>query len=143
MAATTIVAQTMSIFIRPTSALILKPMPTIGVPKNSATIAPISAKVELIFRPLKMKGKAAPDFTLVTLDGKKVTLSELKGRPVIVSGSGPRAVVTTASYEARKFGVGSAMPTSRALRLCPDAVLIPPDFTAYRAASAKESPRAA
>ena len=60
---------------------------------------------------------------------------ELRGKPVIVSGSGPRAVVTTATYEARKFGVGSAMPTSRALRLCPGAVLIPPDFTAYREAS--------
>ena len=62
---------------------------------------------------------------------------ELRGLPVIVSGSGPRAVVTTASYEARRFGVGSAMPTSRALRLCPDAVLVPPDFEAYRAVSQK------
>jgi DNA polymerase-4 len=62
---------------------------------------------------------------------------ELRGLPVIVSGSGPRAVVTTASYEARKFGVGSAMPTARARRLCPDAVLIAPDFDAYRAASKK------
>jgi DNA polymerase-4 len=60
---------------------------------------------------------------------------ELRGKPVIVSGSGPRAVVTTASYEARRFGVGSAMPTSRALRLCPQAVLVPPDFAAYREAS--------
>jgi DNA polymerase-4 len=60
---------------------------------------------------------------------------ELKGRPLIVAGSGPRAVVTTASYEARKFGVGSAMPASRARRLCPDAVVIPPDFTAYRETS--------
>ena len=60
---------------------------------------------------------------------------ELRGLPVVVSGSGPRAVVTTASYEARKFGVGSAMPTSRALRLCPEAVLVPPDFEAYRAVS--------
>jgi DNA polymerase-4 len=60
---------------------------------------------------------------------------ELKGLPVIVSGSGPRAVVTTASYEARKFGIGSAMPTSRARRLCPDAVLVAPDFVAYREAS--------
>jgi DNA polymerase-4 len=62
---------------------------------------------------------------------------ELRGRPVIVSGSGPRAVVTTASYEARRFGVGSAMPTARALRLCPDAVLVPPDFAAYREVSAR------
>jgi DNA polymerase-4 len=62
---------------------------------------------------------------------------ELRGKPVIVSGSGPRAVVTTASYEARKFGVGSAMPTARARRMCPDAILIPPDFTAYREASQK------
>ena len=62
---------------------------------------------------------------------------ELRGLPVIVSGSGPRAVVTTASYEARKFGVGSAMPTARARRLCPDAVLVAPDFEAYRAASRK------
>jgi DNA polymerase IV len=57
---------------------------------------------------------------------------ELRGQPVIVAGSGPRAVVTTASYEARRFGIGSAMPASRARRLCPEAVVIPPDFTAYR-----------
>src|SRR3954467_1640791 len=57
---------------------------------------------------------------------------ELRGKPLIVAGSGPRAVVTTASYEARKFGVGSAMPASQARRLCPQAVVIPPDFTAYR-----------
>ena len=62
---------------------------------------------------------------------------ELRGKPVIVSGSGPRAVVTTASYEARRFGVGSAMPTARARRLCPDAILIPPDFPAYRDMSAR------
>jgi DNA polymerase-4 len=60
---------------------------------------------------------------------------ELRGLPVIVSGSGPRAVVTTASYEARKFGIGSAMPTARARRLCPQAIIVPPDFTAYREAS--------
>ena len=60
---------------------------------------------------------------------------ELRGRPVIVAGSGPRAVVTTASYEARRFGVGSAMPAARARRLCPEAVSIPPDFATYRAVS--------
>jgi DNA polymerase-4 len=60
---------------------------------------------------------------------------ELVGLPVVVAGSGPRAVVTTASYEARKFGVGSAVPASRARRLCPDAVFVAPDFEAYRAVS--------
>jgi DNA polymerase IV len=60
---------------------------------------------------------------------------ELKGRPVVVAGSGPRAVVTTASYEARGFGVFSATPAERARRLCPQAVFIPPDFDHYRARS--------
>lgn len=61
---------------------------------------------------------------------------ELHGKPVIVAGGGPRAVVTTASYEARRFGVGSAMPAARARRLCPQAVVLAPDFPCYRAASA-------
>jgi len=60
---------------------------------------------------------------------------ELRGLPLIVAGSGPRAVVTTASYEARRFGVDSAMPAARARALCPDAVVIAPDFDAYRRAS--------
>ncbi|MGE5635322.1 MAG: DNA polymerase IV [Nocardioidaceae bacterium] len=60
---------------------------------------------------------------------------ELRGRPVIVAGSGPRAVVTTASYEARRFGVFSATPAERARRLCPDGVFLVPDFELYRARS--------
>ncbi|HEX3802409.1 MAG TPA: DNA polymerase IV [Solirubrobacteraceae bacterium] len=62
---------------------------------------------------------------------------ELRGRPVIVAGVGPRSVVTTASYEARRFGVGSAMPASQARRLCPQGIFLPPDFPYYRAASAE------
>ncbi|MGH2888310.1 MAG: DNA polymerase IV [Solirubrobacteraceae bacterium] len=62
---------------------------------------------------------------------------QLRGLPVIVAGSGPRAVVTTASYEARRFGVGSAMPAARARRLCPDGVYLQPDFPYYRQASAR------
>jgi DNA polymerase IV len=60
---------------------------------------------------------------------------ELKGRPVVVAGTGPRSVVTTASYEARNFGVGSAMPAARARRLCPHGVFLAPDFAYYRAVS--------
>jgi DNA polymerase IV len=60
---------------------------------------------------------------------------QLRGLPVIVAGSGPRAVVTTASYEARRFGVGSAIPAARARRLCPNGVFLEPDFAYYREAS--------
>jgi len=62
---------------------------------------------------------------------------ELRGLPVVVAGSGPRAVVTTASYEARRFGVFSATPAARARRLCPQAVFVAPDFEHYRERSAE------
>jgi DNA polymerase-4 len=59
---------------------------------------------------------------------------ELRGRPVVVGG-GHRGVVAAASYEARRFGVRSAMPMTQALRRCPAAVVLPPDRAAYRDAS--------
>src|SRR5271155_5640057 len=60
---------------------------------------------------------------------------ELRGRPVVVAWRGKRSVVCAASYEARKFGVRSAMPAVTAERLCPEAVFVPPDFVRYKAAS--------
>jgi DNA polymerase-4 len=62
---------------------------------------------------------------------------ELRGRPVIVGGTGDRGVVSAASYEARRFGVHSAMPTARARRLCPQGVFLRGSLQRY----ARESRR--
>ena len=60
----------------------------------------------------------------------------LRGRPVVVAWKGNRSVVCAASYEARRFGIRSAMPAISAERMCPQAIFIPPDFVRYRAVSA-------
>jgi DNA polymerase-4 len=62
---------------------------------------------------------------------------ELQGLPVLVGPKSGRGVVLTASYEARPFGVGSAMPMAQALRRCPQAVVVPPRFDRYTAVSAR------
>lgn len=62
---------------------------------------------------------------------------ELRGQPVVVGHDGPRGVVAAASYEARRFGIHSAMPSAMAKRLCHQAIFIPADFAAYRAASSR------
>jgi len=59
----------------------------------------------------------------------------IAGRPVAVGGSGPRSVVAAASYEARAYGVRSALPMARALRLCPGLIIVPPRFGVYREVS--------
>ena len=61
----------------------------------------------------------------------------LRGKPVAVGGGGARGVVMSASYEARRFGIASAMPAARARRLAPQVVFVSPDFAAYRAYSAR------
>ena len=61
--------------------------------------------------------------------------TELRGKPVVVAWTGNRSVVCAASYEARRFGVHSAMPVVTAQRMCPNAIFVPPDFARYKTVS--------
>ncbi len=62
---------------------------------------------------------------------------DARGKPAIVGHAGGRGVVTSATYEARRFGVRSAMPMSQALRLCPTAIILPPHYEKYTEYSAR------
>jgi hypothetical protein len=74
-------------------------------------------------------------WTLDTRRSNSATTPALRGRPVAVGYAAKRGVVVAASYEARKFGVRSAMPSSTAMRKCPELTFVPPRFDVYRAVS--------
>ncbi len=97
------------------------PQRPIGMPENSFIVSGrkiVHADMDAFYASVEQRDRA-----------------ELRGKPVIVAWQGKRSVVCAASYEARRYGVRSAMAASNAERLCPEGVFVPPDFPRYRAVS--------
>jgi DNA polymerase IV len=93
------------------------------------------------YAPPRRTGDGEPDDTGCTVlhvdmdafyaSASLIDRPELRGKPVIIGGGGNRSVVLSATYEARRFGVTSAMPMGKARRLCPQGIVVEPDFTRY------------
>lgn len=98
------------------------------------------AAEEIATEPDQTAGSAVRKIVHVDMDAFYASVEqrdnpEFRGKPVVVAWKGKRSVVCAASYEARRFGVRSAMPAVTAERLCPNAIFVPPDFTRYKAVS--------
>lgn len=107
-----------------------------GAETGASAVCPVCASRRLVSHPeLFSLAIAHVDCDAFFASVEKRDRPELAARPVIVGGTGARGVVSTACYVARLSGVHSAMPMAQALKLCPDAVVLPPDFPRYRDAS--------
>jgi DNA polymerase IV len=110
------------------------------VPIDFIERLPLMAEEEIATELDQTVGSAVRKIVHVDMDAFYASVEqrdnpELREKPVVVAWKGRRSVVCAASYEARRFGVRSAMPAVTAERLCPNAIFVPPDFTRYKAVS--------